>query len=86
MHRTASTKVPLLHSCPGGVIRELIVQDLPAAKVYFFGYEKIKDEKAKGRRGKRDYSLREIFGNISDFHVAKVPSIIFLRAVFTKSK
>lgn len=33
MYRIATTNVPLLHSCPGGVKREQIVQDLPAAKV-----------------------------------------------------
>jgi len=26
-------QIPLLHSWPGGVLRELAVQDLPAAKV-----------------------------------------------------
>ena len=55
MYRIATTNVPLLHSCPGGVKREQIVQDLPAAKVekklielkdeaYFYFYE-IKDNK-----------------------------------------
>lgn len=24
--------IPLLHSCPGGVLRELVVQDLPLAR------------------------------------------------------
>ena len=32
LYRTATTNVPLLHSCPGGVKRELIVQDLPDCK------------------------------------------------------
>ena len=32
MYRIATTNVPLLHSCPGGVKREQIVQDLPGGK------------------------------------------------------
>ena len=35
---------------------------------------------------KKNYNLREIFGNTSSFQVAKVPSRIFLRAVVTKSR
>jgi len=62
----------LLHSCPGGVEREQIVQDLPAAKIQlfsesqndnrdFFSQAQEQAKKAKNRALKFDNKANDFF-------------------------